>query len=155
MVYSKVLGAAFYGLEIYAGQTELIKDKLTAIIMRANRAIYGQPVPLKTKNEYICRKIGVKTPRQLMLQASLKFMHKIVNNQTPPEIYNQLIFPRKFRKNAKLHTKRTPRTKKGKRSTIYKSLMLFNAIHSSLKFVPTKTFKKLIEKRRIIEIPDD
>ena len=67
----------------YIGQIERIKDQLTSVFMHCNRAIYGQPVPLKTKNEYICQKIGVKTPRQLMLQASLKFMHKIVNNQTP------------------------------------------------------------------------
>ena len=155
VVYAKVLGAAMYGLEIYAGQTELIKDKLTAIIMHANRAIYGQHIPVKTKNEYICRKIGMKTPRQLILQASVKFMHKIVNTQMPPEIFNQIIFPRRFRKNAKLHTKRVPNTKRGKRSTIYKSLNLFNALHSSLKFVHPKVFKKLIEKRKIMEIPDD
>merc|ERR1711954_330541 len=68
IVYSKVLGAALYRLKIYAGQTEVIKDKFTAILMQANRAIYGQPIPVKTKNEYICRKIGMKTPRQLILE---------------------------------------------------------------------------------------
>ena len=155
VVYSKVLGAAMYGLEIYAGQTELIKDKFTAIIMHGNRAIYGKHIPVKTKNEFICRKIGMKTPRQLILQASVKFMQKIVNTQMPPEIYNQLVFPRRFRKNAKLHTKRIPSTKRGKRSTIYKSLNLFNSLHSSLKFIHPKLFKRLIEKRKIIEIPDD
>ena len=123
--------------------------------MKANTAIYGLPIPFKTKNEYICRKIGMKTPRQLILQASVKFMHKVVNTQMPPEIFNHLIFPRRFRKNAKLHTKRVPNTKRGKRSTIYKSLSLFNALHSSLKFVHPKVFKKLIEKRKIMEIPDD
>ena len=155
IVYSKVLGAAFYGLGIYASQTELIKDKFTAIVMKGNRAIYGLPVPSKTKEEYICQKIGKKTPQQLILEACSKFMHKIVNNQTPHKIFNQLTFQRKFRKNARLHTKRPPKTKKGKRSTIYKSLSIFNSLHSSLKFVHPKTFKKLIEKRKIVEIPDD
>ena len=102
IIHSKVLGAAFYGLEIYASQTEQIKDCFTAIMMRANREVYGLPLPKKTKNEYICNQIGKKTPRQLILEASVKFMHKIVNLQRPPEIYNQLIFPRKLRKNAKL-----------------------------------------------------
>ena len=155
VVYSKVLGAAFYGLEMYTGQPEIIKDKFMAMIMRANRAIYSMPLPLKTKNAYICRKIGIKTPRQLILEAGAKFMHKIVNTQTPPEIFDQLTFPRKFRRNARINIKTSPRTKKCRRSTIYSTLALFNSLHSSLKYVHPKIFKKLIEKRKILEIPGD
>ena len=123
--------------------------------MRANRAIYSMPLPLKTKNAYICRKIGIKTPRQLILEAGAKFMHKIVNTQTPPEIFDQLTFPRKFRRNARINIKTSPRTKKCRRSTIYSTLALFNSLHSSLKYVHPKIFKKLIEKRKILEIPGD
>ena len=36
MVYSKVLGKASYGVGLYIGQTKSIKDKITAISMRAN-----------------------------------------------------------------------------------------------------------------------
>ena len=50
MVYSKALGIASYGLGLYLGQSELIKDRLTAIYMRANRQIFHQPLPMKTKN---------------------------------------------------------------------------------------------------------
>ena len=54
------------------------------------------------------RKIGKKTPRQLILEAGAKFISKIINTQTPPEIYNMLVFPRKFRKNVKIFTKSAP-----------------------------------------------
>ena len=108
--------------------------------------------PLKTKNSYICRKIGKKTPRQLILEAGAKFIAKIINTQTPPEIYNMLVFPRKFRKNAMIYTKSAPRTKKCRRSTIYSTLAIFNSLHHSLKYNHPKIFKRLIEKRRILEI---
>ena len=149
------MSTAFYGLEIYTGQTESIKDCFTAIIMRANREIYGMSLPIKTKNSYICRKIGKKTPRQLILEAGAKFINKIINTQTPPEIYNQLVFPRKFRKNTKIYTMRAPRTNKCRRSTIYRTLGIFNSLHHSLRYTHPKIFKRLIEKRRILEIPVD
>ena len=123
--------------------------------MRANREILGQHLPIKTKNEYVCRKIGKKTPRQLIVEAGVKFMHKVVNSQLPHEIYEQIIFPRKFRKNAKITLKRIPRTAKCRRCLIYKATRMFNELHSSLKFIHPKVFKRLIEKRKILEIPDD
>ena len=113
------------------------------------------PIPMKTKNSYICRKIGIKTPRQLILEAGAKFISKVINTQTPPEIYNFLVFPRKFRKNAKIFTKKAPRTKRCRRSTIYSTLEIFNSLHHSLKYNHPKIFKRLIEKRRILEIPVD
>ena len=112
IVYSKVLDTAFYALELYTGQTEAIKDKFTAIIMRANKPIFGMPVPLKTKNSYICKKIGKKTRRQLITEAGAKFIHKIINTQKPAEIFNFLIFPRNFRKKyTNLHQKSTKNKK--------------------------------------------
>ena len=123
--------------------------------MRANREIYGMPLPMKTKNALICRKIGKKTPRQLILEAGAKFINKIINTQTPPEIFKQLVFPRKFRKNTKIYTKRAPRTQKCRRSTVYSSLTIFNSLHHSLRYLHPKIFKRLIEKRRILEIPTD
>ena len=113
------------------------------------------PLPLKTKNAVICRKIGKKTPRQLILEEGAKFMAKIVNTQNPPEIFSMLIFPRKFRKNALIRTKNTPRTKKCRRSTLYSTLAIFNSLHHSLKYNHPKIFKRLIEKRKILEIPFD
>ena len=76
VVYAKALSIAQYGLPLFSGQTEVIKDRLTAIFMRANRTIYGMPVPLETKNQWICKQIGVKTTRQQVIEANLKFTHK-------------------------------------------------------------------------------
>ena len=41
MIYSKALGITSYGLGLYIGQSELIKDIITAAYMRANRQIYN------------------------------------------------------------------------------------------------------------------
>ena len=93
VVYSKALSIVQYGLALYSGQTEEIKDRLTTIMMRGNKAIHGQPILKDTKNETICRRIGVKTPRQLIVEASVKASHTVINTQKPPEIFKMLIFP--------------------------------------------------------------
>ena len=155
LVEAKVLSIPSYGLGLFMGQSESIKDKITAIFMRAYRVIYGRPLPFKMKNEYICKQIGKKSPRQLMIQEGLKFISKVINTQMPKQIYNLLKFPRKPRKNMKIETKRTPRAIKCRRTLIYKALRQFNALHSSIKFLHPRLFKRAIEKRRILEIPDD
>ena len=137
------------------GQSESVKDRLTAIYMRANRQIYNISVPIKTKNEWICRKIGVKTPRQLITEAGLKFINKVVNTQMPPEIFKVLEFPKRFRKTAQISTINHPRTIKCRRSFIYKALKQYNALHSSLKYLHPKIFKRIIQKRKILEVPVD
>ena len=155
VIYSKALGITSYGLGLYMGQAEVIKDRLTAVYMRANRQIFNLPLPIKTKNEWVCKRIGVKTPRQLITEAGLKFINKVINSQMPPEIYKELEFPKRFRKFAKISTKTQPRTIKCRRSFIYIALKQFNALHSSLKYLHPKIFKMVIEKRKILEVPID
>ena len=98
--------------------------------------------------------IGVKTPRQMMAEAAAKAMHSVVNTQQPPELYKMLLFPRHFRKAAKIGLKTYPRTKKCRRSIFYKALAQFNDLPDDLKYTHPKMFKRLVKKRRIREVPD-
>ena len=123
--------------------------------MRANREIYQDPLPLKMKNKWICQKIGVKSPRQLILEAGAKMINGVVKTGRPYQLYNQIIFPRKFRKTARLNTVKVPRTQKAKRSTFYQIVGIFNSLSDDLKFLHPKIFKKVIAKRTILEIPVD
>merc|ERR1711954_513888 len=102
IIYSKALSILSYGLALYAGQTEEIKDKMTAIMMRGNRMIINGPILQNTKNEIICKQAGVKTPRQLMAEAAAKVMHTIINTKAPPVLYKMLVFPTYFRRAAKI-----------------------------------------------------
>ena len=154
VVYAKA-SIAKYGLALYVGQTETVKDRLTTIFMRANRAIYGMPLPWDTKNPWICRKIGVKTTRQQILEACLNFTHKMVNKQTPRHLFGHLRIPRHFRPKAKLSIIDPPRTKKCRRSFFYKAIRQFNDLPHALKYTSIKDFKKKISKRTIREVPDD
>ena len=110
---------------------------------------------MKTKNKWICRKIRVKTPRQLILESGAKVISGIVNPGRPYQLYNQLIFPRKFRKTARLSTKKVPHTQKGRRTTFYRLVSIFNSLADNLKFLHPKIFKRAISKRAIQEIPID
>ena len=129
--------------------------KGATVFMRAYRAIYGRPVPLKTKNEFICKMIKKKSPRQMILQEGLKFISKVVNTQLPKQIFNELTFPKKPRSDMKIGTKTIPRTQRCRRCLIYRSLRHFNNLHSSIRFLHPKLFKRAIEKRKILEIPFD
>merc|ERR1711954_520962 len=149
VIYSKALSIVNYGLALYTGQTEEIKDKMTALMMKGNRMIYNKPVLEGMKKEWICKQIQVKTPRQMMAEAAAKEMHRIVNTQAPPELYKLLVFPTHFRKAAKIALNHYPRTKKCHRSLFYKSLQQFNSLPEDLKYCHPKMFKRLIKKRRI------
>ena len=155
VIGSKVLGIASYGLATYIGQTELVKDRLHAIYMRAYRVVYGQPLPLNTESSWICRKIGVKSPRQQILEASMKLVHKIINTQLPAQIFNMLSFSTHFRISAPVRVKNCPRTIKCRRSTIYKAIRTFNGLENNIKYIHPKTFKAVIAKKTIREIPYD
>ena len=155
IVEAKVLSIPMYGIALYIGQNQLTKDRLTTIFMRAYKEIYAKYVPLKTKNDYICRQVKMKTPRQVIVQEALKFISKVINTQRPGQIFKMISFPRRPRKNARLEIDRAPRTVKCRRSLLYKSLRQFNNLHSSLKFLHPKIFKKIIVKRKILEVPDD
>ena len=110
MIYSRALSIPAYGLQLFLGQTESVKDKLTALYMRGNRAIHNGFIALDTKNEWIQKQVGVKSPRQLVIQEALKTIHKIVNFQSPPQLYKLIRFPRIFRKAASITIKDPPRT---------------------------------------------
>ena len=110
---------------------------------------------MKTKNKWICRKIGVKTPRQLILESAAKVITGIVNTGRPYQQFNQLTFPRRVRKTAKLNTMRVPRTQKGRRTTFFRLVRIFNNLPDDLKFLHPKMFKKVIAKRSIQEVPID
>ena len=155
IIYSKALSILSYGLALYAGQTEEVKDKMTAIMMRGNRMIINGPILQNTKNEIICKQAGVKTPRQLMAEAATKVMHTIINTQAPPVLFKQLVFPTYFRRAAKIAIKNYPRTKRCRRSLFYKSLQYFNSLPEDIKYCHPKLFKRLIRKRRIQEVPID
>ena len=109
MIEAKVLSIPTYGIALYLGQSQQTKDRITTIFMRAYRAIYGKYIPMKTKNEYICRQMKMKTPRQIIIQESLKFISKVINTQMPGQIYKMMIFPRKPRKNARIEIDWAPK----------------------------------------------
>ena len=62
LVYSKTLSIGAYSLQLYIVQPEGVKDKLTALYMRGNKAIYRVNIPYNMKNAWIFKQIRVKSP---------------------------------------------------------------------------------------------
>ena len=89
------------------------------------------------------------------MEAGSKIIHKVVNTGQPPQIFNLLTFPRIMRNTARINIKNVPRTKKCRRSTIYRIAKIFNNLPNNLKWVHPKMFKRAISKRKIQEIPDE
>ena len=96
----------------------------------------------------------MKTPRQMVLEAAAKIMHSVINTQAPPELYKMLEFPKHFRKAAPVGLKSYPRTKKCRRSLFYTALRQFNDLPEDLKYCTPQIFKRLVNKRKICEVPD-
>lgn len=134
---------------------EIVKDKLTASYMRSSRVIYACYLPFDTKNEWVYKQIGDKSPRQLIVQEALKTIHEVINYQSLPEIYKLLRFPRSFRKAISISVSNPPKTIRCRKTTIYKAIRQFNMLHNLLKFSHTKIFKRQIEKCKIQEVPND
>ena len=76
IIDSKAVSKTTYGLGLYCSQPEMIKDKLTDIIMQYNIMIY---LPVCTKNKWICKKIIMITPRQIFLEAAVIQINKTIN----------------------------------------------------------------------------
>ena len=113
-------------------------------------------VDVDLKSAYrLCRKIGVKMTRQQIIEASLKFTHKMSNMKKPKQLFKLLRIPRHFRPTSTLAIINPPRMKKCHRSLFYKLMRQFNDLPNHLKYISPKDFKKEIGRQTIREVPDD
>ena len=74
-----------YGIEQYVGETEAIKQKLHSSMMTTFRKIRGF-VRYREANVSVLNHLKLVEPAQLILRATVKFIHKVVYTGMPYNI---------------------------------------------------------------------
>ena len=145
-VYSKVASSLTYDLELYAGQNQWTTQRVTAILMRCNRSIYRKDYFLVSNNR-ICRDISVDPPALMCQKAAVKFIHRVIRNQAPKQIFEKLKFNKHHRNCSKINLKNGFRKEASKRTLIHTSIQLFNNLKPTLKFLPKNRYKSERKKK--------
>merc|ERR1711954_485179 len=110
VINSKCTSVITYGLELYFGQTLWTRNRLTALIMRNNRAIYQKDY-YKVSNRRICNEIGFDEPYILCKKAAYRFIHKTIRSQKPPQLYEMLKFNQNHRECSRIGINDAPSKK--------------------------------------------
>ena len=145
IVYSKISSIVLYGIELFMGQSERIIEKVTALLMRCNRAIYLKDF-FKVSNMRICKDISVDPPDVLIKKSGLKFIHKLIQNEAPAQLFSKIRINNRMRKCSKISLRDGIRKECNKRNLIYQSVQLYNNLSTDLKYLPIKKFKRQLQK---------
>ena len=82
-----------YNVTSLAGETEGNKQKIYKLLHRAARYVKAD-FCFKQSIRSIMTSINLKMPEEIIDEGSAKFIHKIISNEEPKEIYNLIKFPR-------------------------------------------------------------
>ena len=148
VIYAKAASVLLYGAELYTGLTQWTTNKLTAILMRCNRAIFRKEW-FKVSNRRICREINVDLPDQMCKKLTLKIFHKLIWSKSPPQLFNQLKFSNKHRDCSMIGLNCTPGKQSCKKTTMQTGIQLFNNLPLGLKIMLPKVFEKELTKMKI------
>ena len=78
--------------------------------------------------EDICEAIGLPMPREVIAQSTATFMHKIHTYQSPTQLFNEMRYPIRSCRNARLVPKTVPPTERSRRSLIYAGISLLSKV---------------------------
>ena len=138
---SKLRSHIDYGLPIFLGENQQLKDKLETTYMSVNKLIRGG-VTYKVNNTKICKEIKSELPAQHMKKTAALFIHKHLNHQKCPSILNQLVIPK--RKASWLYV-RSPQL--GTYNASFdKCVELYNRVPSNVQEMTVRQFKKYYKK---------
>ena len=141
-------------MPLYCGQTEEIRNDISVLFMKINKAIYNRNC-YKISNAKICKTINVDLPDQMMKKTTILLLHKIFTTWKPRAIVKLVRKEKITRKCKKMNLKNPFRTKRSKRTFMHKSLKLYNSLPTSYKSLSCKLLKKKLKKVRVEETPDD
>ena len=119
--------------------------------MRINRWIYGRSV-FKEKSEKICKAIGNPLPSQEILRVSLRFIHKLINQEIRISLHKHIVKPNRV---TSRYYHRTPK-KKMYRTALEHQISLYNQFkHPEIKALKPKSFSKKLKSIPIEYTPED
>ena len=91
--------------------------------MKLNRLIFNQNT-YKMSNKRICKNIQVELPDQLIKKNTLNMIHKLVVKRETDSIAKRIRIQRHTRTSSKISLNLNLKTKKAKRSILYKGIKI-------------------------------
>ena len=143
IITAKVKSVATYGMQLILGQPQSVIQRACAIMMNINRQMFTNTEGLRSTTA-ICRKISIDEPRQDIIKASFKLIHKMVENRKPKQIVDQIRIP--VRKSSKIYMRDGIESLRASRSPLNASVELYNAIPPSFRAMKHKRLKKELKK---------
>ena len=137
-----VIGKLNYILPIYMHANKKLKDKLHKVLMTAARCAIGNYCFRKSIC-YILNKCKWETIDNMILNASINLINKIIINKEPEQIYNLYTINR--RSMVKIYPKYDPKGMVLKNFFIYKSLPTYNNIPKNVKNLSKNKFQAEIK----------
>ena len=80
IVKSKIISIVTYGIELYQGQTNEVKQMFCTTMNKCYRYIHGG-YTLYLRNDILCKRIGVVKPEDMIRNAAILFMHKLIETK--------------------------------------------------------------------------
>ena len=154
IVYSKIGSTIMYGLPLYCGQNQQIRNDLSVLLMKINKTIF-QGNTYKISNRKICKQIDVDLPDQLLKKATINLLHKMLTKKMTKSILKLLRTTRNNRRCTKLSLVNGFRTKRGERSVLYKAIKIYNSLPTFMKALSPNLMKERLTKIRSDEVSDD
>ena len=141
---AKLRSLVDYGLPIFLGENQQVRDKLEATYMSVNRLIRGG-VTFKVNNTKICKEIKSEMPAQHMKKTAALFIHKHLKHKKCPAILNQLVIPKRkaswlYVKNPQIGTYN---------ASFDKCIELYNRVPANVQDMSVRQFKKYYKKHDI------
>ena len=92
--------------------------------------------------------VGWKMPEDILNEASAKYMHKIIYNKTPEDIYRMIKFPRS-RTCAETTLQYGPKSDRLKRCSIFAGIKNYNRLPGGLKALDPRKLKAKLKLKKL------
>ena len=94
IVNAKMRSIIDYGLPLFKGENQEIRDKVESTYMTLKRIIHGG-LTFRVRKTEICQKIKEETPDKHILKVSAKFIHKHLHFRKCPALMEELVIPKR------------------------------------------------------------
>ena len=147
IVNAKMRSILDYGLPLYMGETEGLRNRLEACYMTLNRIIHGG-VTFKISKVNICKKIKCDLPSKHILKTSARFIQKHIYLKKCPAILDKLVIPKR---EASIIYMRSPQMGTYPAS-LDKLIQLYNSLPLTHKSMKPKGTKDTLRKMTLTQI---
>ena len=144
MANAVIIGKLNYMMPTYTNLTEMQRQKLHVVLMKAAKATIGLPC-YRWSNQRILETIGWIPLKEMIEKAKLKVLHNILITKQPTMLYNQLKIPE--RRTKAITVRYNIRKEKLKKFFLTTTIETYNKLPVLMKNLDQRRFKKAITKK--------